>query len=379
MKPLSVINYNINNKKRFVTSIISVFVAVVFIYVFYSLLASLNSSVHFITVENYKNHSEVTEYSKSEPIEDDILKTLEDNKDVDKLVPFMNYGLRYSVPGTITQVDALALRSSDMSYVMNEYGASIKEGRLPEEGKNEIAIYDKVALNKKVKLGDKVGSSINQFDNLNGEYKIVGILKGNTMLSIVSANDSTMPNYADEQQNLHRGILIFPKEGKLENVNSTVENLDQGKVKLMTLNFAQKEFDSSMNIMSVLDIICLLSIILMVITVGSTKYVHFFNRREELGILNAMGYSKKEILVRAIKEVAALNGIAYLIGLAAAIGISCLMAQNMFDSKGAIGIVINRKSIIMSLYIPLFTTLFTVVPINMMINKLDPIKMIESN
>ncbi|AGK98079.1 ABC transporter permease [Clostridium pasteurianum] len=379
MKPLSICNYYRNNKKKFISSILSVFIAVSFLYVLNTFVKSMYDSSYKLGVIQYKYYSTVKGYNKGNPIPEDIINKLNDDINVDKLIPFMKYGLRYSTPGSLNQADVFALRNKDINYFLSKQNTTVTSGRLPSENKHEIAVNYPVAQNKKIKIGDSVGNEVNKFEELNGKYKVVGILKGETMMSIVSANNETFPTKDSGEDIMRNGIMIFPKMGKASEVNKIIESLPRDEVQSETINSVSKQFTDQMGALRILDIVSILAIVLMVITVGSSKYVQFFNRKEELGILNAIGYDKSYILKRAILEVVIVNSISYIIGILLGIALSYMNKMNIFEAAGAVGVVLYSKAFIVSLYVPLFTILFTIIPINIMINKLDPIKMIENN
>ncbi|OPJ62261.1 ABC transporter permease [Clostridium oryzae] len=379
MKPLSSMNYYKNNKKRFITSVISVFVAVSFIYMLYAFVGSLNKSLYILNVSSSHNYSKISSYGTKQNISDNILQKLRNNPDVDKLIPLRSYGLRYSIPGSFTSAKAEAIKHADMNYFMKMDKLKIREGRLPEDGASEVAINNMVAMNRGIKIGDKVGSKVNKFDDLKGEYKVVGILKGRDMISFVSANNVTMPGYNDKQGPVNKKYIVFPRTNRLKQLNNELDAMNKKELKIDTFTSVNKEFRQSISAIKLVDVISLLAIILMVITVGSTKYVQFFNRKEEIGTLNAIGYNKNQILSRSAVEVILLNFIGFVLGLLLGLILSKLCSSSLFESKGAYGVVFSLKAFSMSLYIPLFTILFTIVPINVIISKLDPISIIENN
>ena len=112
---------------------------------------------------------------------------------------------------------------------------------------------------------------------------------------------------------------------------------------------------------------------------GSSKYAEFFNRKEELGLLNALGYSKSIILKRAFSEVVIINFLGFLLGIALGYIVSAINTKVIWQPCGAKGFLFTIKGLSVATFVPLFTTLFTIIPINNLINKLDPIKMIEKN
>ncbi|MBC2581741.1 ABC transporter permease [Clostridium sp. DJ247] len=374
MKALSILNYSRKNKNKLISSIIPVLVAVSFLYLINTFVKSINNSLYKLSVSSYKYHATITACDN-----ENIIEKVKNNKNVERSVPFMWYGIKYSIPGSLILTDVMALRAEDMNYFLEKQHIQVMVGTLPEEGKKEIAVDYLVAKNKKITIGDSVGNALDKFDRINGEYMVVGILKGENMLSVVSFNNEILKDYDDGEKSLQRGIMVFPKNNKINEVNKLVEALPKGEAVYNTFNISSEKFKKDMGCLALLDVISILSIFLMVITVGSSKYVEFFNRKEEIGILNAIGYNKRQILKRAILEVLAVNTISYILGLFLGITLSYLMKRNIFENVGALGVVFDEKAVLVSLYIPLFTTLFTVVPINAMINKLDPIDMIENN
>jgi ABC-type lipoprotein release transport system permease subunit len=374
MKVLSILNYSRKNRNKVVSSIIPVLIAVTFLYLINTFVKSINNSLYKLNVSSYKYHATITACDN-----ENIIEKVKNNKNVERLVPFMWYGIKYSIPGSLTFADVMGLRAEDMNYFLEKESIQVMIGRLPEEGKKEIAVDYLVAKNKKIIIGDSVGNALDKFDGINGEYKVVGILKGENMLSIVSFNNEILKDYDDGEKSLQKGSIVFPKKNKINEVNKLVEALPKGEAVYNTFNILSERFKKDMGCLELLDVISILSIFLMVITVGSSKYVEFFNRKEEIGILNAIGYNKRQILKRAMLEVITVNTISYILGLLLGISLSYLVKGNIFEKVGAVGVVFDEKALIVSLYVPLFTTLFTVVPINAMINKLDPIDMIENN
>lgn len=374
MKVLSIFNYSRKNRDKVISSIIPVLIAVAFLYLINTFVKSIDESLYKLRISSYKYHATVIACDN-----ENIIEEVKNNENVERLVPFMWYGIKYKISGSLTFGYAVALKDENMNYFLEKESIQVMNGRLPEKDKKEIAVNYLVAKNKKITIGDKVGNALDKFDGINGEYKVVGILKSENMLSVISFNDEISKDYNDKEKSLNRGVLVFPKEDKIDEVNKFIENLPKEEGIYETLNTLNERFHKETGCLEILDVISILSIFLMVITVGSSKYIEFFNRKEEIGILNAIGYNKKQILKRAALEVLVVNAISYVLGLILGIGVSYLVKMNIFQSAGAVGVVFDKKALVVSLYIPLFTILFTIVPINAVINTLNPIDMIENN
>ena len=379
MKPLSALTYSKNNKKKFITSIIPIIVAVSFLFVLQTFVQSMGDTMYQLEVNPYKTHMELYSNVDNNPISENTLNTLSDDYNVEKIIPFLPYKTRYTIPGSITDADILGIRSEDTEYVMKKHKITLKEGRLPLEDSREIALDYNIAKNKSVKLGDKIGNSIDKNDTLDGEYTVVGILNGSDYISFIPYKTSPITASIKDTTLMQKSFLIFPKESKFNQIQDLLLSLPKNEVRVITLSEVTKKMNENLSVLKTLDMICILAIIVMVISVGSSKYVQFFSRKQELGVLNALGYTKSEIMKKAFIEVTIVNLLGFALGLGLGVLNSVLLNDAAFKSVGAVSIYFSSKALLMALYIPLFTTLFTLIPVNRMINMLDPIVMIEVN
>ena len=377
MKPLSALNYSKNNKKKLITSTISILVAVSFLYVLQTFVKSLGDSMYELNVNPYRNHMTMESTEKNKPIPENIINILENNPNVENIIPFVSYTTRYSIPGSLTNAFILGIRTEDINYVMGKHNIILKEGRLPEENHKEVAVDYRISKNKKIKIGDKIGNSIDKSDSLNGEYMVVGIVEGDGFLSFMPYNTTITATTTNDTNIVKKSILIFSKENKVREVDDLLLSFPKKEVAVMTLSGAIKLYNDVASTMRTLDMICILAITVMVISVGSSKYVQFFSRKQELGILNAMGYTKMELMRKAFWEVLIINLLGFTLGVIFGWLSSILINDGAFGAVGGVSVYFSSKAFLMALYIPLFTTLFTLIPVNRMISKLDPIVMIE--
>ncbi|AKN30546.1 ABC transporter permease [Clostridium carboxidivorans P7] len=376
MKPISILNYYRGNKKSFICSIVSAAIVIAFLYVTNTFIKSVEVSFYKLYLSQYETYARIKSFGSKNSIPKDILNTVKRDVNVEKIIPFKWYALNYNIMGISADSEVLALNNNDINYFLNKQNITVLSGRLPLEGKNEIAVHYLVAKNRNLHIGDSVGSIVNNLDSLYGKYKVVGILKGYNMVSVAPINDAV--SYENNTSIVSKGgLVIFPKKNKFNEVSKLVDSLPKDTILPETMNTMSVELKRSLDFSKILDIITILTIFLMVITVGSSKYVQFLNRKEDLGILNAIGHTKIQILKNVIFEVFLVNFISYILGLIIGIVLSYIDKYYIFQSCGALGIVLDLKAFIVCSYIPLFTTLFTIIPVNSMINKLDPINMIE--
>lgn len=125
--------------------------------------------------------------------------------------------------------------------------------------------------------------------------------------------------------------------------------------------------------------IVILSIIVMVICLACSKYAQFFSRKREIGILSALGFTRREITTRTFSEVIITNLAGFIIGLALAILLCKIIVSSAFTSIGGAGIYLYGKAVLLSLLAPFLTTVFTLFPVNRLISRVDAISIVTSN
>lgn len=379
MKPLSSVLYSKRNKRKIFASVNAVILSTSFLFILYTFTGTITTIIKRNELSIYNNLAVVKNYEEK-LIPKDVINSIEENENVDRIIPtIFNYGLRFSIPGATTISIAVPIRTEDREYFMSKLGINLISGELPKDGSKEIALNSNIAKNRNIKLFDKVGDSINKNDSLPGEYTVVGIINSESLISILSTNESIFPKYKDSEYIKGIGFYVFPKEGNKENLNKYLSLIEKGKATVITKERAMKKLEEFMGAIKVIDVIAILSIFVMVITVGSSKYAQYINRKEELGLLNALGYNKNQILLKTFKEVVLVNIFGFIIGITFGVIFSYLINRGLWSKVGANGLLFTSKGFVVAIFVPMFTILFSIIPINNLINKLDPIKMIEKN
>jgi putative ABC transport system permease protein len=81
--------------------------------------------------------------------------------------------------------------------------------------------------------------------------------------------------------------------------------------------------------------------------------------------------------MRTFWEVILTNLAGFIAGLILAILVSRILVNAAFDAVGGVGVYLYGKAVVMSLLAPLFTTLFTLIPVYRMFGRIDAISIIE--
>ena len=370
MKPLSSIIYAKNNKGKTFSSMQAIVIAVFFIMILYTFFETIEVLQINKTIKPMEYSNTISSLDEKD-INKETLEEIKEKGMADYLIPTSNiYTLRYMMPGISDRTKVLGLKEKDMNTFLEKQHMELISGRLPKEGEKEIAISEFILKNRNCNIGDMVGTDIDEFDTLPGSFKIVGVLKGDGFYSI----------YPWKEDEFSGTYFIFPKEGQIDKLGAYLESFDKEKFDIATLEKTKVDFNSSMDIIKTLDLITIISLVVIVIIVGISKYAEFLNRKEEIGLLNALGYSKGYLLKRAFLEALVINVLGLVIGIIIGVGVNALIKQGLWSKLGVdLALLLTWKSVFMSLLLAMFTTLFTLIPINNLINKIDPIKTVEGD
>ena len=375
MAPLSTMNFIKNNKRHILASVIAIVVAIVFLFNFECFIQSMISSSTFATGSTFDKLISVSRMT-DDAIPENAVKAAENSSDIDRVMPAVIQATQYQMFGSGGGAMIFGLHSSDLPYFMKVNGTKLTQGRLPKS-ENEIALDIHVVKNEKVKIGSKIGNSVNSLDSLQGEYTVVGILQGSDCVSISGDPFTRVADKTDDQL-LQNGYIAFPKKGKLAEAGDDLQRFSSTSTKVYTKSYYFQQINQTMGGIQILDEVAIMAVLVMAVCLVFAKYAQIYNRRNEFGILGALGCSRQSIMLRTFNEVAIVNFVSFIIGLALAVLCSYLLIGGIFSKPGGIPVYIFPKAVLLSLLAPLFTTLFTLIPVFRMLGSVDPIAVIES-
>lgn len=370
MKPLSVSKYIKNNKKSYITSIIAIALSIILGYGVECFIESIAESSYSSQVKPLEKAFTISRINDKE-ISLDYVDKLKKSDFVEKFIPTKISYVKYSTQGSVSNVRIFSILPEYREYFMKEYNITLEKGSLPEEGQKEMAIDDRVAVNNNVSIGDSLGDS-----------KIVGVLSSEYFLSLSSyaSTSDEVSRYKDISKDdlIKNEMVIFPNDDKRDDLDELIRGFSKKDVNYSILSEGMEKYQSgTASSKQILDALFVLIVIVMVVTLSSSKYAQFINRKIEFGILSALGYSRGMLMKRALKEVLIFNLSGFVVGIILGVATSFIVTKAAFTDVGAIGVFISIKGIVISLLTPAFTALFTLIPIYRVLGRLDAITIIE--
>ncbi len=269
------------------------------------------------------------------------------------------------------------LQDSDYVPFMQEMDWELLEGKLPEPNSNEIVLTQNLASNRRVEIGDEIGSSVGS-DYLSGRYKVVGILSNGETIGAIANLDTVVGEESNSWS-----YFVHPKDGyqgQLENQFASIAGDFKDQVKISTFEVDKKFFgDEFAMIDTIVTLINSILIVTVSLSLAFLNIILLLQRQQEIGILLALGYTRTRITIKIILENLLMLSLFTAIGFGAVSTISSLVNIYLFAPL-AISQVTPFTSQVFWFAIPMPIVTFisyTLLTIFQMKN-LDPIFIIEN-
>lgn len=269
--------------------------------------------------------------------------------------------------------------------LMDLFGMHLVEGRLPRARTNEIVISEAVALNRGLSVGDMVGRPVQQRDRVDPlitddiptEMIVTGLLSPDDLWLGFASFEYLQSHELTSSRPVH--LLVLPAQGHKRELDTWLEeSVAPAVTDVYTYGLQRRESQQTRRTMLLL-FAAVESIIAIVaaISLAALNYIFFAQRREEFGILQAIGRSRMWLLLRTVRESASIVAVAWLIGAAVCV-VSLLYAQaNVYSPRGLSLDLSNLAPWLFTLPIPLTVVAVTAGTIARMLSKLDLVSIIE--
>jgi len=297
-------------------------------------------------------------------------------------VPAFAMGIQMILPPIAgTEAEVYGVSEADLPILLELYGLQVQQGRMLRPRSNEILISAAVAANRGLRVGDVIGGKTDDdapiIDYLPVEMVVAGILSpdrpwiGFASYEYLSGHELTSSGKPN--------LLIIPREGQKQMLDNWLEeNLDPAQVHVITHAIKEHKYKKEMT--AILLISALLEYMIAAvaaIALATLSYIFFTQRKEEFGILNAIGRGRRWLVWRTMKETGSVVGVAWVVGVVLC-GNGLLAMQNLvYAPRGLTLDFFSLTPWLLTLPIPLAVVAASTGTISRMLRKLDPVSTIE--
>jgi len=269
----------------------------------------------------------------------------------------------------------LGLEPNDLRYVLKKLGGTKIVGRLPESGKPEAIVSEPVARNLNLKIGSTLLGPNTQETYSPKEVKVVGIAKTQEWLMLNDIDYHRMNHFPPIDN-----VLVFAK-----NLNEQ-EKLDRWAVKAFKGQraqvFAYYVLDEQTNEMfstlfRILNVV--IGTLVLVITIMMAMLINIYQAQRivEYGLLQAIGYTKRQLLGRALREVLFVVVFGWILGVGVSYSLLELVKSILMDPNAYALNPLEPRAYLYTVPIPFAILLVASTTVYLKFRQFDPVGVVE--
>jgi ABC-type lipoprotein release transport system permease subunit len=322
---------------------------------------------------------------KGSPLDATVIAQVRAHPAVERVIPVYVFSpLEISVPPMIPNypVEAYGVTAEDMAYLMKLYGLELAEGHLPRPNTNDIVIPWTIAQNRDLKVGDVIGDRAQPiYPNapaLPSALVVSGIFAPteNSWLSFSSLE--FINAYRNSWRN-NLALIVVPEAGQKTTLDSWLESHLVGERRtVLTYNnqlaWWQNAANSLVYTVSLMESIIAL---MAALALAGLNYLFVAQRQAEFGVLNALGFSRRQLVWRILRESFLTASIAWLAGLLGCAVILLYLQYGLYDPIGLKLNFFNPAPWLYTLPVPVAVLAVSAITIGWLLSRLDPVSIIE--
>jgi hypothetical protein len=194
----------------------------------------------------------------------------------------------------------LGLEQDDMTYYLRKLNATKIVGRYPSPGKAEALVSEPVARNRGLKIGSDLLSPVDTDNYSPFHVKIVGIAQTKEWLMVTDVE--YLRAYQFPAINF---LLVFAKSPAAQ---STLDHWAEKRFKgeraqVFAYHLLEKDTNEMFAILyKILDVVIGTLVLVITLMMGMLMNIYQSQRLVEFGLLQALGYTKRQLLRRVTTE-----------------------------------------------------------------------------
>lgn len=356
MKPLGYITYFLNHKKRVITVVIALALCIF-------LIGEIDSFVNSMVAtqsrefEKFKYFSHITVVDRE--AEQDIIYEIRNHESVEKVLQTYDYSLKIPSIGANAKFKGYVLGQDETAGLISKMDIRISKGNLP--GPGEIIVNEHILRAKDLDEGG-------YYTVDDKDYLISGVLTGENVTSFI----------VDDVPGKSREYLVVFKDGRMESASKMLNGYSKTKLSVWGYHEnVELVKESVTGTKDLLNIMVVSSIIFLSIIIGNYSHVFNIHRIREFGVFKAIGYSRKKLLLKVLLEILITSCAGLFIGFLLMFTVNRLVSVFYLYPNGNAPIRMRWGIVPKLIPIPLAISVFVFIPVSRLLDKIDPILIIE--
>jgi ABC-type antimicrobial peptide transport system permease subunit len=353
-------------------------------------------------VLSYSSHASiVSPASTCQAVDPAVLAQIRAHPGVARVIPVRRAHVTLPLSGLTMATNSIpfefstpvyAVHEGDMQALLDVYDLYIGEGELPQPRSGQIVLTRALAQNRGLSVGDTVGKPVHERDGIPTELTVVGLLDSRTLglAKRKGYHVPTAPRWAAfvsyefvESHKRYAAVpmhaLVIPVKGYEEEVETWLEeSIPSPRVEVETFGTSYRYWHGltrmTMPILATTESI-LAVVAALALAILNTIFVA--QRRDEFGVLHAVGHSRARLIARTVRESIGVAGAAWLVGAACCLALVLGAQTIVYVPRGMSLDLANATPWLFTLPIPLATVAASAGTIAWALSRLDPATVIE--
>jgi ABC-type lipoprotein release transport system permease subunit len=348
-------------------------------------VASAITDAMMPNIEHLRAVSEVS--STGEPaVEAAVVGQLKSHPMVERIVPVIPLALQVPVPlGRATQTHVFGVPEDDLPTLIDLFELHVKQGRLPRARSNEIVLSESIALNRGLQIGDTVELPLFELGAADQmilygapvEMIISGILSpGDLWLGFASYE--YLKNHESVSSEPVRLFVVPTNEHKDELDGWLEESVSSWQTEVATYRARYSEMQQELTETALVFALTEVGIMIVVaVAVATMNTIFFAQRREEFGVLYAVGHGRRWLVSRTMREAGSTVAVAWALSVVVYVIIIACAQIIVYSPRGLSLNLLNPIPWLFTLPIPLTVVAASGGTVGRLLARLDPVTVIE--
>ena len=259
--------------------------------------------------------------------------------------------------------------------LLNRCGIRLVSGRLPEEGKPEVALSSEIARNRRLKIGDVVMKPEIEDSYAIVPVKLVGILEGPVWLALTTRSfvENNFP-----VSPAGRIVLAESLEQQGPMDRALEKTVDKARARVWTYHGLVRETrDALSSLYLIMNVVIGIVVFSIAFLVGMLSSIYFTQRLPEFATLAAIGYQRTGLLLRILGEISLLCALGWALGSVLCFAVLTVIKAWVMHPRGLLLNATDWTAYRYTLPLPIAIVGFSILAIWNRLRTLDPVSIIE--
>jgi ABC-type lipoprotein release transport system permease subunit len=265
--------------------------------------------------------------------------------------------------------------AEDLDYLLKRFGSPRVEGRLPASRMPEAVISEPVARNLGVGLGDVLMGPDKENSYSLQEVKVVGILDTPEWLVLMDREYHELFHFPPIDI-----LLVFAEnrqqQGELD--RWVHERFSGEPARVLAYHLMNQETDRTFAILyQILNVVIGVLVVVITLMMGMLISIYLSQRVTEFGLLQALGYTRKQLLARCLAETGTVLVIGWVLGIAAAFGMLRIIDAVLMHPRAFAIDPLDPQAYLYTLPVPAAIFIVASITVASRFRKYDPVNILE--